>query len=155
MENRGKLSKILAIAGTVLVWLPILAPVLVTVASLLQQQVFSFDYLMPAELFLLALVGGGTLILVARRARLGWRLIGWSLGIAAIMLGAGQVLALATGLASGEAQAAGWPLALVRDSLYAYILALVFAGLGGILLTIRVFNPVESQRRAKTPKKSE
>ncbi len=139
MENRGTLTKILAVSGTFLVWLPILAPVLVTAVRLLQQGGFNFDYLMPAELFLIALVGGGSLILVARRAHLGWRVIGWGLGIAALMLGAGQILALVTGLASGEAEAAGWPLELVRVSIYIYILALVVTGIGGIRLVSRLY----------------
>ncbi len=139
MENRGNFSKILAVGGTILVWLPILAPALATAARLLQQGGFNFDYLMPAELFLVALVGGGSLILVARRTNLGWRLIGWGLGSAAVLLGAGQGLALVTGLASGEAQAAGWPLAVVRVSIFAYIVALAVTGIGGILLLNRLF----------------
>ncbi len=139
MNNRGTFGKILATAGTILVWLPILAPTLMTIIRLLQQGGFNFDYLMPAELFLLALVGGGSLILVARRSGLRWRLVGWGLGIAAGMLGAGQLVAIVTGLASGEAQAAGWPLALVRATIYIYILALVVTGIGAILLLRRLF----------------
>ncbi len=149
MNNRGVFSKILAVAGTIMVWLPILAPILMTAIRLLQGGAFNFDYLIPAELFVVALIGGGSLILVARRERLRWRLIGWGLGIAAGMLGAGQVVAAATGLASGEAQAAGWPLAVVRGTIYVYILALVITGIGGIILLSRLFRRPTTEKHLR------
>ncbi len=147
MNNRGMFSKILAIAGTILVWLPLLAPTLMTIIRLLQQGGFNFDYLMPAELFPSALIGGGSLILVARRTGLRWRLVGWGLGIAAVMLGAGQVVAFATGLATAEAHAAGWPLVVVEGTIYVYILALVVTGIGGIILLSRLFKPSQTAPR--------
>ncbi len=149
MNNTGTFSKILAIAGTILVWIPILAPILATTIRLLQQGGFNFDYLLPAELFVVALIGGGSLILVARRARLRWRLIGWGLGIAVVMLGAGQVVAVVTGLATAEAQAAGWPLAVVRGTIYIYILALVVTGIGGLLLLRRMFKLSTTEKRPR------
>lgn len=108
MEKMGVLTKILAIAGTALVWFPILAPVLLSLALLVKERVFRVDYLMPAELFLAALVGGGLLIWAALRARSPWRLIGWGLGIAVGLLVGGQALAVLTGLASGETEPVGW-----------------------------------------------
>ncbi len=104
MEKRGVFTKILAIAGTILVWIPILAPVLFSGIVLLRSGRFRFDYLMPAELFPFALVGGGLLIWAALRARARWGLIGWGLGIAVVMLVGGQALAVVTGLASGETE---------------------------------------------------
>ena len=62
MKKKNLFTKILAIAGTVLVWFPILAPFLLSVAVIFTNHVFRFDYLMPAELFPFALVGGGLLI---------------------------------------------------------------------------------------------
>jgi len=134
MEKRGALTKILAVTGTVLVWFPILAPVLLSLALFISRRIFRIDYLMPAELFLFALAGGALLILAALRARSRWALIGWGLGIAAGMLVGGQALAVATGLASGETEAAGWPWALVLASLVIFTLALVVMGVGGLLL---------------------
>ncbi len=58
MEDRGVLTKILAVAGTVLVWLPIVFTVLTGIIGTIASRVVRFDYLMPAELFPLALVGG-------------------------------------------------------------------------------------------------
>ena len=88
-------------------WFPILAPVLLSMAVAIQGRMFRFDYLMPAELFPVALVGGCLLIWAALRARSRRRLIGWGLGIASSMLVGGQALAVVTGLASGESEPAG------------------------------------------------
>jgi len=141
MGNKGTFTKILAIAGTVLVWFPILAPVLISIIFFVQEGVFRLDYLMPAELFLFGLGGGLLLLWAAIRARSQRGLIGWGLGITAGLLVGGQALAVATGLASGETEATGWPWALVIGSLIAFIMALIAVGVGGILLLKDLFKP--------------
>jgi len=141
MEKKGVLTKILAIVGTVLVWFPILAPVLLSVAVIIKDRMFRFDYLMPAELFPATLVGGGLLIWAALRARSRRGLIGWGLGIAVGLLVGGQVLAVVTGMASGETEPAGWWWALVLASIVIYSLALVVIGVGGVLLLRDLFKP--------------
>jgi hypothetical protein len=149
MENKGTFTKILAIAGTVLVWFPLLAPILLSVIASISRGMFLFDYLMPAELFPFALIGGGLLIWAAIRARARLKIIGWGLGIAACLLGGGQALAVATGLASGATEATGWQWALVLGSLIAYILALIAVGVGGAVLLRDLYkraqSPTESQ----------
>jgi hypothetical protein len=141
MKNKSVFTKTLAIAGTVLVWFPILAPILFSVALFIRAQLFRMDYLMPAELFPFALAGGLLLIWAAIRTRARLKLIGWSLGIAVGMLVGGQALAVATGLASGETEPTGWPWALVISSLIAFILALVAVGVGGVLLLKDLYKP--------------
>lgn len=141
MKNKGIFTKILAIAGSVLVWFPLLAPVLISLIFFAQEGEFRIDYLMPAELFLFALGGGILLLWAAIRARSQRGLIGWGLGIAAGMLVGGQALAVVTGLASGETQVGGWQWAFVLGSLIAYILALIAVGVGGILLLKGLFKP--------------
>lgn len=134
MKEKGVFTKILAIAGTVLAWFPILAPVLISLIFFAQEGVFRIDYLMPAELFPFALAGGLLLIWAAIRTRAHLKLIGWSLGIAVGMLVGGQALAVATGLASGETEPTGWPWALVIGSLVIFVLAVISVGAGGIML---------------------
>jgi hypothetical protein len=53
-------TKFLAIAGAVLVWFPLLAPVLFWIPRLVRggMFIFRFDYLIPAELFPFTLLGG-------------------------------------------------------------------------------------------------
>jgi len=134
MGNKGVFTKILAIAGTVLVWLPILAPIFFSTILFLQERIFRFDYLMPAELGLFFFGGGILLFIAALRARAHWKLIGWGLGVALITVVGGQVLAEVTGLADGTTEIGGWQWALVLGSLVIYSLAIVDVGIGGILL---------------------
>lgn len=141
MEKKDILTKILAITGTVLVWFPILAPILISVAAFITERMFRFDYLMPAELFPFALVGGSLLLWAALRARSQWKLIGWGFGSAVFLLLGGQGLAVITGLASGETAPAGWRMAVVLAALIAYDLALVAVGVGGVLLLRNLFKP--------------
>jgi hypothetical protein len=138
MENKGVLTRLLAIAGTMLVWFPILAPVLLSVA------VIQFDYLMPAELFPAALVGGVLLLWAALRARSRRGLIGAALAIAAGFLVGGQALAVLTGLASGATgPESGW-WSLVLASIALYSLSLVVIGVGGLLLLRDLFRTPRS-----------
>jgi hypothetical protein len=139
MENKGTLIKVLAVAGTIFVWLPILAPILFGVISLIADGIFRFDYLMPAELGLFAF-GGGILVLVAAiRARLHRKLIDWSLGIALVMMAGIMVIPVLTGLADGSTPIGGWEWMLMLGILAAYTLAVVAIGVGGILLLRDLF----------------
>jgi hypothetical protein len=139
MEKKDALSKILAVAGSALAWIPILAPLVISVLFLVQSGLARFDYLMPAELFPIALLGGIFLLTAALRMRKRRALIGWSLGLAVVLLFGMQALAVVTGLASGATKPAGWPLALVVASLAGYVMAVVALGIGGILILRDVF----------------
>jgi hypothetical protein len=146
MEKKSGLTKFLAVAGTVLVWLPIVAPVLFSAAFLARSGRFRLDYLMPAELFLFALGGGLLLFWAATRARSRRAIIGWGVAAAAGILAAGQGLAVVSGLASGETEPAGFWWALVLASLALYTLAVAAIGVGGVLLLRDLFKTEE--RRA-------
>ncbi len=143
MEKKNVFTKILAVAGAVLVWLPILAPFIFAVGALITRHRFLFDFLMPAELFLVALVGWGLLFWAALRARARRKLLGWSFGLAVAMLLGSQALAVVTGLASGEIEANGWQFVLVLAIFALYCLLLIVTGVGGILLLRDLFKPVQ------------
>lgn len=134
MHKNNRLTKILAFTGTALAWFPLLAPVLLALAFFVRARVFRFDYLMPAELFPVALIGGGLLFWAALRARARRGLIGGGLGIAVAALVGSQGLAVVTGLASGETQPGGWEWALVLALLASYWLALIAVAAGGLSL---------------------
>ncbi len=134
MENRNLFTKILTIAGTVLVWLPIVAPLFFSVLHLIRAGQFRLDYLMPAELFPVALVGALLLIWAAVRAHSQRALICGALGAAVVLLVGGQALAVVTGLASGETEPVGLPWAVVVTTLLLYDAAVVSIGIGGALL---------------------
>jgi hypothetical protein len=146
MVKHDVLTRILAIAGTILVWFPILAPILLSAALLIQERVFRFDYLMPAELFLAVVAGACLLIWATLRARSRRAIISGGFAVAVGLLIGGQVLAVVTGLASGETEPTGWPWALVLASIVGYSFSLVVVGVGGLLLLRDLFKPRRSPK---------
>ena len=139
MGDKGVLTKILAVAGTVLVWLPIFFTVLTGIIGTIASRVLRFDYLMPAELFPVALVGGALLLWAAYRARSQTRPIGWGLVAALVFLFGGQAIAVVTGLASGAREAAGWPFILALGSIVLYTLAVIEIGIAGVSLVRNLY----------------
>jgi len=132
MLRNETLTKVLAGLGTVLVWIPIVATVLTSVVGSIQAGVFRLDYLMPAELGLFAFAGGGVLLWAAIRAHSRQRAIGWGIGGMAVLLVGSQLLAVITGLASGEHEPSGWRWAMVVAGLAGYVLALLGVAMSGI-----------------------
>lgn len=147
MKTTTDLTKILAIAGTTLVCIPILAPILFSIVVLVQSGYFRLDYLMPAELSPLVLSGGCLLVWAAIRAHTYQRLISWGLGIAVGSLVGGQALAVITGLASGNSESLIW-LGIVIASIIVYSLAVIAIDVGGMLLVRYLL------RSSQTPIKS-
>ena len=132
--KKNILIKILSIIGTLLVALPILAPFIFSIIFFLRSGRFHFDFLMPAELFPLVLVGGGLLLWGAIRIHSQAKLIGWANGLAIFLLFASQALAVATGLASGETEMSSPWIAVVMGGIVGYILMVILLAVGGILL---------------------
>jgi ABC-type glycerol-3-phosphate transport system permease component len=139
VAKRGAVAKILAIAGTVLVWLPLLAPLVFAVAASLQQRGFLFDYLMPAELFPVVLAGGLMLVSGSLLARSRRRFVIASLAVAVVLLVGVQAFAAVTGMASGRIEATGWRWAVVLSGIIGYALAVTVLGVGGALLARDLF----------------
>jgi hypothetical protein len=139
MEKHRVLTRVLAIVGTVLVWLPLLAPLLFGLIHFARAGRLLVDFLMPAELFPVVLAGSLLLIAASVLARSYRRLIIGGFAAAIVMLVGAQALAEVTGLASGaiEPQGIWWLLTLTGIGLY--IVALVAVGVGGILLLRRLF----------------
>ena len=134
MNKKELLTQYLAIGGTILSWVPILAPILFSVIFIFTRKTFRFDYLMPAELFPFALSGGILLFGVAVRSKSRQKIIGWGLGSAIVFLMGGQMLAVVSGLASGEREPTGIWWFLVLASLMMYTLSIILIGISGIFL---------------------
>jgi hypothetical protein len=139
VEKKDRLTKALAVIGTLLVWLPLLMPLVFAVFLFFTRGFFGFDYLTPAELFMVVLLGSASLLWAALRAHSYVRLVGGGFLLAVIVLVAGQWIAVATGLASGEVQPTGWRWGLVIGSLAIYWLGLIIVGTGGALLVRDLF----------------
>ncbi len=139
MEKKDGLTKILAIFGTVLIWFPVLAPFLAGMGLFVRSGMVRFDYLMPAELFPSALLGGVILLWAAVRAHSRQKLIGWGLTLAAVLLFGGQAIAVITGLASGRTEPTPLLMALVLTPIMIYALLLAVIGIGGAQLVRDLF----------------
>jgi hypothetical protein len=138
METKNIPTRILAISGTVLVGLPVLAPIVFGVIHWFAAGRFLVDYLMPAELFPVVLVGGLLLVWASLRARLQQWLIGGALGASVLLLVGSQALAMVTGLDSAEGEEGVW-FVLVMGLLALFDGAVIAVGVGGALLLRDLF----------------
>lgn len=134
MKKNNILTHILAWIGTVLVSLPIFAPILFSVLALLHGGGLHFDYLMPAELFIFILAGGAVLIWAALRKQLYSKQLIWGAAAAIATLAGSQSLAVASGLASGTREASGVWWMSVLALLGIYLCACVWIWVHGVRL---------------------
>ena len=150
MKTKSVLAKVFAIAGTVLVWAPILFMLLTGVIGSIASKTILMDYLMLAELFYVVVAG---LILLFVASLLGRALAKWIGLIAAfgvIALAASMLIAQTTGLATGAIAAAGWPIVLVLGLIILYNVLVLCVGILGLLLVKKLFQkqPVPTETPA-------
>lgn len=145
MAKQSHLTRILANAGTLFVWFPILAPIVFSILSLSRRGVFHFDYLMPIELFPIALLGSIFLIWVERRMHTQHKIAAWGLLIGVGVAVTGQLIAVLTGIASGAAEPTGWGWLLIILSIAIFILALIVIGIRGIFLLRYLYRTTSAQ----------
>lgn len=131
MKHNDVFTKLLAIAGMVLVWLPLLAPILFAVLGYFARGMLFFDYLMPAELFPLALAGAVLLLWAALRAHDRRKWIGAASAVAIVAL---ILLLLSPGAMPGT-----WVFTLLIVLLALYATGLAVTGIGGALLVHDLF----------------
>lgn len=143
MGSKNLLTKLLAVIGTILVWIPLLFMLLFAIARYFQTGQFQMDYLIPAEILPVPMVGALLLLWAALRARMRRAIIGWTLLAAVVLVVGSQVVAVVTGMASGAIEAAGWPYYLTLGGIIAYDVALVVIGIAGIVLIRDVFSPAK------------
>ncbi len=134
--KKGWFTKTQAIVGLILLWLPLVAPVVFLLLSYIRHSFmrhsffFKFEYLMPFKIFYSTLAGGALLIWAAIRARSQVKLICWCMGVILGMLVVGNLLAVIM----------RWDWFVVADfGFIDYYLAVIAAGIGGILLIIHLF----------------
>lgn len=140
MEKKKVFSLILAIAGTVLVWLPVLFMVITGIAGSISAHKIQVDYMLPAELGFLVIAGAATLLWAAIRERSYIKPIAISIGLALLMILGCTSVASLSGLASGrvsEAQAP-WAMNLSMGLLFSYDLMVILLGFFGLMLAISI-----------------
>jgi hypothetical protein len=139
MERSKFWTKVIATCGSVLIWLPLAAPLVLGLIVTITDGKFIFDYLMPGEMFPVLFVGAGLAIWAALRTKQYVKGISWSVGAAILFLLASQGTAMLTGLANGQVSADGWQWVLTLSIYICFLLASVTLGIFSLLLTIRVF----------------
>jgi hypothetical protein len=135
MQKSDSLTRGLALVGTILMWIPLIAPLLLSIAALVGVRQFLLDFLMPAELFPLSVFGFGLLFWAAFRAHSRQKLIGWGFVIAVALLILSQAIAVWTGLASGAAEPTTMLMTFVLLPYGLYVLSLIVSSIGGARLT--------------------
>lgn len=139
MGKHDALAKSLAIVGTALVILPLLAPIILGISSLGAGAGFGIDYLMPFEIYPVTLVGVGLLVWASFRAHARKAAVGIAVAgmIGGIILG--SISAQVTGIANSVEQLETWKYVLT-SALAAVSLAFqVGLAVIGTLLTRDLF----------------
>jgi len=135
MKDKPRTSRIMAIAGTVLVGLPLVFMLITSVVGSIMSRRFLMDYFIPAELFFLVLTGALLLIWAAALARLYLKPISWTLGVALAALAGSQGIAMATGLGTGEREATGFWFVFVIIVYALYVIGVILLFILGILFS--------------------
>lgn len=151
MIKRDWLSKMLAVFGSVLVWFPLVA----TVVMMGRDEVGNvrIDWLMPAELFPVAIVGAGLLLWAALHAHARRGLVAWGIGAMLAAIVVGMAITVLTGLASGAVQPENAPVAwgAAIAMIVAYSAAMAEIGVAGVLLVGDLFKSEAGTGNAPLP----
>ncbi|MCX5775852.1 MAG: hypothetical protein NTV44_05825 [Firmicutes bacterium] len=139
MSRKILLEKILAIAGSALMLVPVCFTVFISFMGIISGSGYNFDYLLPAELFPFALAGMILLILAAFFAKTFRRAIFGCSGAIAVIFIAGIIYLQVSGVASGATEPTALTIGLTIALMAVYSLLTVLIGIFGILLTIKTF----------------
>jgi len=138
-RQKSALTKIFAIAGTLMLWAPILFMFLTAIIGSIAGKALLFDYLMLAEMFPIIALGLVLLVLTTLLTKTFRKWFGWGSVVALVALTAGQVLAVTSGLASGALAESGGVFVTVIVSIVIYNVLVVALAILAILLLRRIF----------------
>ena len=150
MSEGSRFTKRLAVVGVVLVWLPIAATLVLSAIGSVATGRFLFDFLMPAELYLLTAIGGLLLVWAAFRAHSHRAVLGGSLAASVALLAGSQGAAVLTGLASGANEPVGWRVVLVLAIYAGFVAAVIVLGIAGVHF-VRSIGPTRPEGHADQP----
>jgi len=140
MKNKSRITRIMAIAGTVLVGLPLAFMIITSVVGSIMSRKFLMDYFIPAELFFLVLAGALLLTWAAVRSRLYLKPLIWIIAVGLAALVGSQGIAMASGLGTGEREAAGFWFVLVIIIYALYVIGVITLFILGVLLSRALIN---------------
>lgn len=139
MEKKRSVTEAIAIAGALLVWTPILFMAVTSYLNTVAYETLQIDYMIPAQLFPCAFIGGLFLKWASQRAYLEQRQIAWGLGVAIAALVGALAVAELSGLASGQADPSGPAFILVISAFLMYLLALLWLCLISLVLIKKLY----------------
>ncbi len=105
--GRGRWVYFLAVVLTIVSFLPLAVPVFFTVVELISSGRLLYDFLMPAELFLLTVIGGGGMVVLGVAGKISIKRLVVYLALDVASVGGAQVWAVLSGLAHGDTELAG------------------------------------------------
>jgi hypothetical protein len=135
MGWKGIAVRILAVFGTVLLWFPIVATVLTGVEGSIAAGALRFDWLMPGELGLFALIGAALLLTASLMSHSRRALVATGIVVMLGAIAAGAAFAQLSGLATGATEPTGWPVAVLIGLVALYTAAMAGLGVAGILVS--------------------
>ncbi len=138
-KQKNALTKIFAISGTVMLWAPILFMFLTAIFGSIARKALLFDYLMLAEMFPIVALGLVLLIFTTLLTRTFRKWFGWGSVAALVTLVAGNMIAVASGLASGTTSESGPYFAVVITSIIIFNILVVALAILAIVLVRRIF----------------
>ena len=138
-KQKSVLTKIFAIAGTLLLWAPILFMFVTAIIGSILGKALLFDYLMLAELFPIIALGLVLLVLPSLLCKTFRKWFGWGSVAALVALTSGQIFASVSGLASGALAENGAVFGVVIAAIVVYNFIVVALAILGILLIRRLF----------------
>jgi len=108
MKIKGKMAKILALAGTILIGTPILITIITSIIESFSIGKIVFNYLLPMKLFPLTAMGSILLFWSSSICRYRYKVIIYSIFAQVFLLNCGMIVASLSGLASGSIEATGF-----------------------------------------------
>ena len=140
MNTRMLAAKITAIAGSVLLLFPVAFMLVISIPGSIMRGSFIMDFLIPAELGLFVLIGALLLLAGAILGKRQVKLVAIGIGLLVLTIVGGQLLAMASGLAtSTDAEPEGPAFLLVIGSIILYDIFTVLLGIVGVRLSRSLF----------------
>jgi hypothetical protein len=130
----AKAMRVLTLAGTVLLFLPIGFMLLTSAVGSITRKQFLMDYMIPSELFPIIFAGAVMLTVASFRTGCRKKQSVFLLVIMCAALFASQAVAVLTGLASGRTAAEGLPLYTVLTLMALYNIAAAADIINGICM---------------------
>lgn len=139
MKNNTALKKVLAIAGTAIVLAPFAFMIVTSVIVSIRTGLFRMDYLMPAEMIPLVLLGALMIFWAALLSKHHVKLIISTMAAAMVFWIGSIATAAVSGLASGATEPKGTVWVVVIAMIILYSLSAAGIGVEGIMVIRKLF----------------